>query len=173
MSFPSPASAALRSSAGTLTEVNRQEEPMNQSISLVTLGVADYEAATSFYRALGWEPALEIQETAFFQANGVVLVLWAREKLASDSGLVDEGASWGGIALAHNVASPEEVDELIELARRHGAAISRPPSATFYGGYAGVFRDLDGHAWEVAFNPGFGLRPDGSIVLRAEGDAQG
>jgi predicted lactoylglutathione lyase len=145
---------------------------MNQSISLITLGVADYEAATSFYRALGWVPALEIQETAFFQANGVVLVLWAREKLAEDSGVVDDGASWSGITLAHNVASPEEVNELIELARQHGAAISRPPATTFYGGYAGVFRDLDGHAWEVAFNPGFPLQPDGSIVLRREGEAE-
>jgi uncharacterized protein len=142
---------------------------MRQSISLITLGVADYERATAFYAALGWSPALEIEQTAFFRANGVALVLWSREKLAGDSGIADDGSRWSGITLAHNVASRHEVDELIERARRNGAAIPREPAETFYGGYAGVFRDLDGHAWEVACNPGFGLTPDGSIVLPQPG----
>ena len=139
---------------------------MKQSVSLITLGVSDYERAKSFYAALGWSPALEIEETAFFQANGVVLVLWAREKLAADSGIADDGASWSGITLAHNVGSRQEVDDLIEQARRAAATIAREPSDTFYGGYAGVFRDLDGHAWEIAHNRGFGLAEDGSIILR-------
>jgi uncharacterized protein len=139
---------------------------VKQSVSLVTLGVSDYERAKSFYEALGWSVALDIEETAFFQANGVVLVLWGREKLSEDMGIPDDGASWSGIALAHNVASREEVERIIERARANGAAITREPSETFYGGYAGVFRDLDGHAWEIAHNPGFGLEPDGSIVLK-------
>jgi uncharacterized protein len=139
---------------------------VQQSVSLVTLGVVDYERARSFYEALGWKTALEIQETAFFEANGVVVVLWSREKLAADTGVADDGASWSGITLAHNVGSRADVDAVIEQARANGATISREPAETFYGGYAGVFRDLDGHAWEVAHNPGFGLEPDGSIVLR-------
>jgi predicted lactoylglutathione lyase len=138
---------------------------MQQAVSLITLGVSDYECAKAFYEALGWSVALDIEETAFFQANGVVLVLWGREKLAADSGIEDDGAAWGGIALAHNVASREEVDEVIEQARANGATVTREPAETFYGGYAGVFRDLDGHAWEIAHNPGFGLADDGSIVL--------
>jgi uncharacterized protein len=138
---------------------------VRQSVSLVTLGVSEYARAKAFYAALGWAPAMEVEETAFFQANGVVLVLWARDKLAADMGVVDDGARWGGVALAHNVGSRDEVHSVIEEARSAGAAIAREPSATFYGGYAGVFRDLDGHAWEVAFNPGFGLAGDGSVVL--------
>ena len=141
---------------------------MKQSVSLITLGATDYERAKAFYAALGWTPALEIEETAFFQANGVVLVLWGREKLAADSGIADDGARWSGITLAHNVASPEEVDAVLERAREAGGTITREPSKTFYGGYAGVFRDLDGHAWEIAHNPGFGLAADGSIILRPE-----
>jgi predicted lactoylglutathione lyase len=140
---------------------------VKQSVSLITLGVADYGRSKSFYEALGWSATLDIEETAFFQANGVVLVLWARGKLAADSGIADDGAAWGGITLAHNVASRQEVDEVIDQARANGAAITREPAETFYGGYAGVFRDLDGHAWEVAHNPAFGLTPDGSIVLRS------
>jgi uncharacterized protein len=138
---------------------------MKQSVSLITLGVSDYEGSKSFYAALGWSPALEVEETAFFQGNGVVLVLWSREKLAADCGIADGGATWSGIALAHNVGSREEVDDVIERARAAGAAITREPAETFYGGYAGVFRDPDGHAWEIAHNPGFGLAPDGSVLV--------
>jgi predicted lactoylglutathione lyase len=138
---------------------------MTQSISLVTLGVRDYERAKAFYAALGWKPEREIEETAFYQANGVVLVLWARSKLADDAGIADDGATWSGIGLAHNVGSPEEVDEITERARDAGAEITSEPAQTFYGGYAAWFRDLDGHAWEVAHNPGFGLAPDGGVRI--------
>ena len=138
---------------------------VKQSISLVTLGVADYARAKAFYEAVGWVLAYEVEETAFFRANGVVLTLWAREKLAVDTGVEDDGSRWSGITLAHNVGSRDEVDAVVEQARSSGAEISREPAETFYGGYAAVFRDLDGHAWEVAHNPGFGLEPDGSVVL--------
>ena len=138
---------------------------MKQSVSLITLGVSDYARAKAFYEAIGWSAAMDIEDTAFFQANGVVLVLWGRDKLVADMGISDDGARWGGVALAHNVASDEEVDRIIEEARANGAGITREPSPTFYGGYAGGFRDLDGHVWEVAHNPGFGLADDGSVIL--------
>jgi uncharacterized protein len=140
---------------------------MRQSVSLITLGVADYARAKAFYEAIGWSPAMDVEETAFFRANGVILVLWSRDKLAADMGIPDDGARWGGLALAHNVAADEEVDRVIDEARANGAEITREPSKTFYGGYAGAFRDLDGHVWEVAHNPGFGLDDDGSAILPA------
>jgi predicted lactoylglutathione lyase len=138
---------------------------MKQSVSLITLGVADYARAKAFYEAIGWSPAMDVEETVFFEANGVVLVLWAREKLAADMGIHDGGARWSGVALAHNVASDDEVDRVIEEAQTNGAEITRAPAPTFYGGYAGAFRDLDGHVWEVAHNPGFELADDGSVIL--------
>jgi hypothetical protein len=138
---------------------------VRQSVSLVTLGVSDYGRTRAFYESLGWSVTWEAEETAFFQANGVVLVLWSREKLASDMGIADETAGWGGIALAHNVESREEVHAAIDRARRNGAEVTREPAETFYSGYAGVFRDLDGHVWEIAHNPGFGLEEDGSVTL--------
>jgi uncharacterized protein len=140
---------------------------MQPRISLVTLGVSDYGRAKAFYEALGWPVTLDLEETAFFQANDCILVLWARDKLAADTGIADDGARWGGITLAHNVGSHEEVHEIIEHARANGAEITREPSETFYGGYAGAFRDLDGHPWEVAHNPGFGLDDEGNVVLPA------
>jgi uncharacterized protein len=108
---------------------------------------------------------MDVEETAFFQANDTIVVLWSRAKLAEDMNVPDDGADWSGIALAHNVGSREEVHEIVDLARSNGADITREPSETFYGGYAGVFRDLDGHAWEVAHNPGFELDDRGNVVL--------
>ena len=105
---------------------------MRQSVSLVTLGVADYGRAKAFYEALGWSVTWEAEETAFFQANGVVLVLWSRERLAADMGIADEGARWGGIALAHNVRSRNEVDEVATSGRSRTtrASASRTTAAS-------------------------------------------
>jgi predicted lactoylglutathione lyase len=137
---------------------------VEQRVSLITLGVADVAVSRAFYERLGWTVGLDIQETVFFQTGGSILTLWGRDKLAEDSGVTD-GGGWGGVTLAHNVASPNDVNQVIEEARAAGARIGREPSETFYGGYAGVFIDPDGHAWEVAYNPGFELRNDGSIRL--------
>jgi len=140
---------------------------VEQRLSLVTLGVSDYSRAKGFYEALGWSTAMDVEETAFFRTNGAILVLWARDKLADDMGIPDEGARWGGIAVAHNVRPRGEVHDVIEQARGNGATITREPAETFYGGYSGVFLDLDGHAWEIAHNPGFGLDEQGNVVLPA------
>jgi predicted lactoylglutathione lyase len=137
---------------------------MEQRVSLVTLGVEDLARATAFYAALGWH-GQEAQETAFFQAGPLAIVLWSRAKLAEDSGIEDDGGSFGGIALAQNVRSREEVDAIVAAAGAAGATVTRAPAETFYGGYAGVFRDPDGHLWEIAHNPGFTLAEDGALVL--------
>jgi uncharacterized glyoxalase superfamily protein PhnB len=94
----------------------------------------------------------------------MVVALWGREQLAGDSATVDEGG-WGGITLAHNVRSPEEVDAVLAEAERAGATVARTGAATFWGGYSGVFHDPDGHAWEVAHNPFWTIRDDGSVSL--------
>ncbi|MDX6723377.1 MAG: uncharacterized protein QOD73_1781 [Solirubrobacteraceae bacterium] len=145
---------------------------MEQRISLVTLGVADLGRAKAFYEQLGWH-GQEVEETVFVQAGGMALVLWSREKLALDCGVQPDvpPARFGGIVLAHNVRSRAEVDEIIAMARGAGATVTRPPSETFYGGYAGVFADLDGHLWEIAHNPGFALAGDGSLTLPDFGGA--
>ncbi len=138
---------------------------MEQRVSLVTLGVADIHRARAFYERLGWH-GQEVEETVFFQAGGLALVLWSRQKLAADIGTADDGSDgFGGMALAHNVRSQGEVDQIIATAQQAGATITRPPAATFYGGYAGCFADLDGHIWEIAHNPGFPLAADGSISI--------
>ena len=138
---------------------------VDQRISMITLGVADVARARAFYERLGWR-GQEIERTVFFQAGGLAVVLWGRADLADDAGMeLGGGTGPAGIALAHNVRSASEVDEILTRARAAGATVTRPARETFYGGYAGYFTDPDGHLWEVAYNPGIVPGPDGAITL--------
>ena len=138
---------------------------MDQRLSLVTLGVSDLGRSRAFYEALGWSPDVVIDDdVVFFQAGDMVLALWGRAELAGDSMVTDRGG-WGGITLAHNVRSPEEVDRVIDEARSAGAVIGREGAETSWGGYSAVFIDPDGHPWEVAHNPGWPLDERGAIRL--------
>jgi catechol 2,3-dioxygenase-like lactoylglutathione lyase family enzyme len=138
---------------------------MEQRLSLVTLGVADLGRAREFYEALGWTTrAGPGDDVVFFQAGGMVVALWGRDQLAEDSEVEDSGG-WGGVTLAHNVRSPAEVDAVMAEAEAAGARIGRPAGETFWGGYSGLFVDPDGHPWEVAHNPRWTIREDGSIEL--------
>jgi catechol 2,3-dioxygenase-like lactoylglutathione lyase family enzyme len=138
---------------------------VDQRVSLVTLGVADLDRARRFYEALGWmSPSVPEDGVVFFQCPGMVLALWNRASLAEDSAVEDAGG-WGGVTLAYNVRSPEEVDAALSEAEAAGATIGRAGAATFWGGYSGVFVDPDGHPWEVAHNPFWTIGPDGAVTI--------
>ncbi|MDP9387680.1 MAG: VOC family protein [Actinomycetota bacterium] len=140
---------------------------MEQRVSLVTLGVRDLGRARSFYEALGWRSAEGAEDdVVFFQAGGMILALWDRARLAEDSA-VDDSGGWGGVTLAYNTRSQDEVDAVVAQARAAGATIGREPGATFWGGYSAIFVDPEGHPWEVAHNPGWTLEEDGSVRLQA------
>jgi catechol 2,3-dioxygenase-like lactoylglutathione lyase family enzyme len=139
---------------------------VRQRVSVITLGVGDLARARSFYEALGWETgAAAGDDVVFFQAGDMVLSLWDRARLAEDSG-VQDAPGWGGVTLALVVESPEQVRRVAEQARAAGATIAREPGETFWGGYASVFVDPEGHPWEVAHNPHWQLTADGGVRLR-------
>jgi catechol 2,3-dioxygenase-like lactoylglutathione lyase family enzyme len=138
---------------------------VDQRLSVITLGVRDLKNARAFYEALDWSTgAGPDDDVVFFQVGCLVVALWDRGLLAEDSTVKDSGG-WGGVTLAYNVRSPQEVDAVIEEARNAGATIGREPAETFWGGYSGVFVDPDGHPWEVAHNPHWEVRDDGSVAL--------
>ncbi|MFF4364867.1 VOC family protein [Streptomyces sp. NPDC001594] len=146
---------------------------MEQRITLVTLGISDLARAKAFYQALGWR-GQEVEETVFFQAGGLGLVLWDRGRLADECGLEDTpqpAPGFGGIALSHNVRSDAEVDTLLAAARRAGGRITKSASVNALGFRSGAFTDPDGHPWEIAHNPGFPFNEDGSITLPDFGGA--
>ena len=138
---------------------------MKQRVSLITLGVRDLGRARAFYEALGWEPgAAPDDDVVFFQAGDMIVALWDRARLAEDS-CVEDAPGWGGITLALNLGSPEEVDAVAEEARAAGATIGREPAKTFWGGYSAVIIDPDGHPWEIAHNPHWTVTADGGFRL--------
>jgi catechol 2,3-dioxygenase-like lactoylglutathione lyase family enzyme len=129
---------------------------MEPRISLITLGVADLERSVRFYRdGLGLPKRDGPEGVAFFELRGTWLSLYPREALAEDATVNHEGSGFRGFSLAHNVASPEEVDRTIAQAVAAGATLVKPGQKVFWGGYSGYFADPDGFLWEVAWNPHF------------------
>lgn len=134
---------------------------MKPRISVLTLGVGDLERSLAFYRdGLGLPTdgivgrEFEHGAVAFFDlAGGLKLALWAQDDLAHDTGLPRSPVDSTATSIGHNVASRAEVEAVMGEAARAGAEIVKPAQDTFYGGYAGYFRDPDGHLWEVVWNP--------------------
>jgi uncharacterized protein len=139
---------------------------MEQRLSLVTLGVDDAERARRFYEALGWNAGFANEEVAFFQLGGMVLALWDRAAMAKDMRREDAPRGPGDVCLAHNERSREAVDATIAEAVAAGATLLRPAHETDWGGYSGYFTDPDGHAWEVAWNPGWRMDEAGGVHLK-------
>ncbi len=138
---------------------------MEQRLSVVTLGVADLDRARRFYEALGWRRGNRHESVVFFQLNGIVLSLFSRQALAEDTQVPAEGSGFGGIVLAYNARSRDEVDSVLAEAESAGARILKPAQDAFWGGYSGSFADPDGHPWEVAWNPEWELTADGDVKL--------
>lgn len=134
---------------------------MKNQITLITIGVNDLERAVAFYRdglglvtegIVGTES--EHGAVAFFTLqSGLTLALWPRESLAHDAGVALGPISPTEFSIAHNVNSSQEVDEVLDEARKAGARVTKAAMKTAWGGYAGYFQDPDGHLWEVAYNP--------------------
>lgn len=139
--------------------------PVPARISLATLGVADLERSTRFYRALGWElsSASVAGEVSFFHTAGGILAVWGAYALAGDAAVDNPGGppAYRGVALAINVGSVEEVDESFAAVEAAGGRVTKAPEHAEWGGYSGYFADPDGHLWEIAYNPGWPLGDDG------------
>ena len=134
---------------------------MNPRISMITLGVRDLAASIAFYEdGLGFPRMDSPPEVAFFTLNGTWLGLYGREALAEDASVSAEGHGFEGFALAHNVQSEAEVDQVMKQTTKAGATLVKEPQKVFWGGYSGYFKDVDGHLWEVAYNPHFWVGPE-------------
>ena len=135
-------------------------------INLVTLGVADVARAREFYERLGWRASSASNESVtFLHSTSAVLALYGREALAEDAGVANSPAGFAGVTLATNYNSEAEVDAAFAHAIASGARDVKQPVKAFWGGYSGYYADLDGHLWEVAFNPFMPLDANGNMTL--------
>jgi catechol 2,3-dioxygenase-like lactoylglutathione lyase family enzyme len=144
---------------------------MEQSVSVITLGVADVEAARAFYvDGLGWEPTLVVPDDVVFLqvGHGVLLALWNAEHMSAEAGPVMDtrGSSASApITLGHNVADAPTVDAVLRDAEAAGSPLVRAGEQREWGGYSGYFTDLDGYRWEVVHNPGLRVEANGRVVF--------
>jgi len=136
---------------------------MQQQISVITIGIRDLSRSRRFYvDGFGWKPVFENDEIVFYQMNGFVFGTWLTGALEADmqrTGLLRPGA----FSLAHNVASRDEVQPIIERLARFGGNIQRPADAPPHGGFRGYVADPDDHAWEIAWNPAWPIDQDGHV----------
>ncbi|MBF0326517.1 VOC family protein [Magnetospirillum moscoviense] len=138
---------------------------MDQRISLITLAVADVGRSTAFYQALGWKrwTGIDTPNISFFQCGPLVVALYSAAALAADTGL--DAPRPGGITLAVNMRSKDEVTATLDHAVSVGASLLKPATEQPWGGFVGYFADPDGHPWEVAWVPQFPLAEDGALIL--------
>jgi uncharacterized protein len=145
---------------------------MEQYVSVIFLAVADLSRSRRFYeQGLGWVPPVATREgIAYYQLGGIVLAFSDDVTVAADVAPArSNGGEFRGVLLAHNVRARADVDAILARAENAGAHIVRPAAETDWGGYTGTFSDPDRHAWEIAWNPHFALRDDGSVRLSAGG----
>lgn len=136
---------------------------MDQRLSVVSLGVDDLERAKAFYEALGWQAASEETGIVAFNLLGIALTLYPWPDVAAEVGMTVEEYGKPNVMLAYNVREKSEVVDILAAAEAAGATIVKPAQDVFWGGHSGYFRDLDGHYWEVAFNPFSPLGPKGGF----------
>lgn len=128
---------------------------MRQKLNLITLGVDDFDRAVDFYEnGLGWKKSdKSVDSLAVFNLGGIVLALHPRHELADDVTIAYQPTAFSGLTLAYNAKSEAEVDDVLAHVARLGGTIIKPAQKVYWGGYSGYFKDLDGHVFEVAFNP--------------------
>lgn len=140
-------------------------------ITCICLGVRSMEKAIVFYRDnLGFSTDCKENnpQVCFFNTPGTKFELYPLDLLAVDINPEDPPKltnDFGGITLAYNVQTKEEVDKVIELVRKAGGRVVKEPQDAFWGGYHGYFADLDGYYWEVVWGPDFKFDENGLLVF--------
>ena len=141
---------------------------MEPRLTLVTLGVADLDRSIAFYSAIGWEMRGDrAQGIVWFKTSGTWIGLFPRGDLADDTALsiADELPPFRDVTLALNLPTEADVDAAFETMLAAGATLVKAAHRMDWGGYSGYVADPDGHLWELCFNPGFPIGPDGRIEI--------
>lgn len=140
---------------------------MRQKLNLITLGTDDFARSLDFYEnGLGWKKSEKSMDgLALFDLGGIILALHPRQELAEDTTLPYQPSSFSGLTISHNTRSEKEVDEILEKVAALGGTIVKRAQKVYWGGYSGYFKDLDGHLFEVAYNPFWELDEKGNLIL--------
>ncbi|MBS1781936.1 MAG: VOC family protein [Bacteroidetes bacterium] len=140
---------------------------MRQKINLITLGTNDFQKSLDFYEnGLGWKKSdKSLDGLALFDLGGIILALHPQQELAADTTLDYQPTPFSGLTISHNTKSESEVDEILKTVAQLGATIVKPAQKVYWGGYSGYFKDLDGHLFEVVYNPFWELDENDNVKL--------
>jgi catechol 2,3-dioxygenase-like lactoylglutathione lyase family enzyme len=140
---------------------------VDHRINVITLAVEDLDRSLAFYRdGLGLQTSGVIA-TEFVGDDvtpagavvmielqgGLILALYPRSELAKDAKIALGPPKSGEFSIGHLVGSRGEVDALLTRAEEAGATVPDQPHERPWGIYSGYFCDLDGHLWEIIWNP--------------------
>lgn len=140
---------------------------MRQKLNLITLGVDDFERSLNFYeKGFGWKKSDKSMDgMALFPLGGMVLALHPRHELAEDTTLNYQPSEFSGLTISYNARSEDEVNDILAQVVKLGATLVKPAQKVYWGGYSGYFKDLDGHLFEVAYNPFWELDDEDNLKL--------
>ena len=140
-------------------------------INLICLGVKDMAKSLAFYKNIGFRTpeADDNPAIVFFDSDGTKLELYSLEELARDIDAENPPeimtGGFGGITLAINLKSEDEVDEFMEKVKSFGGAVVKVPQLVSWGGYSGYFRDFDGYYWEVAYSKSWQFDENNMLII--------
>ena len=139
---------------------------MRQKLNLITLGVDDFDKSVDFYEKLGWvKSGKSLDDLALFPLGGIIMALHPRNELEKDTTLQYKPTPFSGLTISYNAKSEKEVDDVMQQVAELGATIVKRAQKVYWGGYSGYFKDLNGHLFEVAFNPFWELDENDDIQL--------
>lgn len=140
---------------------------MRQKLNLITLGTIDFEKSVKFFEKLGWKKSeMSVESLALFPLGGITLALHPRHELAADAQQPDTAAGFAGITFSINAKKESEVDAILVEVVKAGGTLVKPAQKVYWGGYSGYFKDLDGHLFEVAFNPFWELDEEDNLKIK-------
>lgn len=140
---------------------------MRQKLNLITLGTIDFEKSVKFFEKLGWKKSeMSVESLVLFPLGGITLALHPRHELAADAQQPDTAAGFAGITFSLNAKNESEVDAILVEVVKAGGTLVKPAQKVYWGGYSGYFKDLDGHLFEVAFNPFWELDEEDNLKIK-------
>lgn len=145
---------------------HRKTDPMNQRLSIITIGTENLQAMRQFYvDKFGWQPVAENKDIIFFKLNGFLFGLFGRQGMAAFNHTSPEGSGFRPYNLAYMVNTKEEVEHIYAALKAKGVTIVQEPAVPpVLGGYYFLLKDIEGNIWEVAWNPYIPIDDDGNVI---------
>ena len=145
-----PMHGMIVQSAGT----DGKERPMQQQLSVITLGIAPRAFEAVLCEGFGWKPAFRTRNCVSYQMNGFVLGTWLGRSWRR---IGPDGTPRPGPSRWPQRTSAEECTVIDRLAQ-FGGRILRPADAPIARRHARIIAVSGDHTWRLRNRPGRSVR---------------